>query len=327
MTNLLQPVEDSRLVALQERYLDDVRANNALLLDAYSSKLAPSSTALNDMSNWASIAGFGDEHDIPYLTLKVADVKDMVTKHKRSRKHGGDKYDMSTIRKRADILTGILRSAVRLGWYSAALYDDIREWVNDSLPEGTRPPKPQMDAVHKMLLACKDDDYGVRDAAVIALLGIVGLRRAEIVSLDVADVDMDAGVLKVVGKGSKTRYPKLANGALHAMSAYLAVRDSEKRALFVSRYGKRLSAESVRKIVAKRGEQAGVDVTPHDCRRIAATFIFEHYRGNLTHVLDHFGWSNPSTAKRYDYSDDAEFVESMERAWSNTTEMMRRRVA
>src|SRR5215218_5231818 len=121
-------------------------------------------------------------------------------------------------------LRGVLREAWRLGLMNGedlARAVDLASVPGHSLPAGRYVEDGE---VRRLVAACLADDTpgGRRDAAVLAVLFVGGLRRAEAVGLDVDDYEPATGVLAVVGKGRRQRRTALPAGGRRAMEAWLA---------------------------------------------------------------------------------------------------------
>lgn len=124
---------------------------------------------------------------------------------------------------------------------------------------------------------------GLRDRAILELLYASGVRVAELVGLDLADLDLTHGRMIVLGKGSKERIVPLHQAAVSVVRAYLA--DSRPRlrkqqtpdAVFLNRSGDRLSTGAVRRLMKRyllaTGER--LDLSPHALRHSFATHLLE----------------------------------------------------
>jgi integrase len=144
-----------------------------------------------------------------------------------------------------------------------------------------------------------------RDAALVALMAI-GLRRAEVVALDLADLDVHTGALRIEGKGGRERIAWLTNGSRAAVDAWIEARGSEPGALFHGTYrhggrrSDRITAAGLRDALRRRCLAAGVDgFSPHDLRR---TFAGEALDAgvDLPTVQAIMGHASPTTTARYD---------------------------
>jgi integrase/recombinase XerD len=148
---------------------------------------------------------------------------------------------------------------------------------------------------------------GYRNRTIIELLYTSGIRAAELLALDVGDVDFVHATAMVVGKGDKQRVVPIGRTALRCLETYLKavrpflVRDPGARALFLNRQGNRLHYIAFRLMVRACAVRAGVDeghVTAHTFRRSCAT---ELLRGgaNMYHVKDLLGHETLNTLKHY----------------------------
>lgn len=190
----------------------------------------------------------------------------------------------------------------------------LRErWVGSDPTEDVASPKraerlPRVLSVEEAgrLLAQPDvrTPEGLRDRAVLELLYGSGLRVSELVGLDVGDVDLEAELVRVVGKGNRERVVPLGSHAVRALQAYLQLgRPRLARsagALFVSRSGKRLSRQWVWALLGRYARAAGISrrVTPHVLRHSFATHLLEG-GADLRSVQELLGHANISTTQVY----------------------------
>ena len=117
-----------------------------------------------------------------------------------------------------------------------------------------------------------------RDYAILMLFLNCGIRRSELVGLNVSDVYEDR--IRVVGKGNKERFVYFGSACRKAIDAYMEIRSkvilTDNRALFGSRNGNRISTDAVHRLVKKALLQAGLDATQfsaHKLRHTAATMM------------------------------------------------------
>ena len=130
--------------------------------------------------------------------------------------------------------------------------------------------------------ADKDTPNGLRDRTILELLWGAGLRVSEVAGLDVVDLDLANGQVRVTGKGDKTRICLYGDPARTAIRRYLddgrpMLATGAQTALFLNRAGGRLTARSVQTMVRNAGMQAGLDalVHPHMLRHTFATHLIE----------------------------------------------------
>ena len=124
---------------------------------------------------------------------------------------------------------------------------------------------------------------GQRDRALLELLYASGLRVSELANLNLEQVDLDSGEIRVWGKGAKERVVLMGKPAVNALVAYLKqgrpqlVGAKKNRALFLNRYGSRLIERRVQKILEKYAGMAGIGkkVHPHILRHTFATHLLD----------------------------------------------------
>jgi integrase/recombinase XerC len=148
-----------------------------------------------------------------------------------------------------------------------------------------------------------ETDAALRARAILELLYATGIRCAELVGLDLAEVDLESRMVRVLGKGRKERVVPFGGRALEALRAYLPARlraAPRSDALFVNARGGRLTDRSIRHIVAARMRQAATEthVSPHTLRHSFATHLLQ--RGaDLRAIQELLGHSSLSTTQRY----------------------------
>jgi integrase/recombinase XerC len=203
-------------------------------------------------------------------------------------------------------------SAVR-GFYVYLLREGE---VSSNPAEGVRAPKAArtlprtLDAEQAGALVSVpgDDAPARRDRAILELLYSSGLRLSELVSLDVGDLDLRDGTVRVMGKGGKSRIVPVGRHARAACGAWLDVRPDiaapTQRALFVNRRGGRLGGRSVQGIVARWAARLGLDVPvhPHMLRHSFASHLLES-SGDLRAVQELLGHADIATTQVYTHLD------------------------
>ncbi|MCD6134098.1 MAG: site-specific tyrosine recombinase XerD [Candidatus Omnitrophica bacterium] len=147
---------------------------------------------------------------------------------------------------------------------------------------------------------------GLRDRAILELMYATGLRISEVANLLESDLDLDIGFLKVKGKGGKERIVPLGRKALHFIQRYLQearlalLRGRSCEYLFVSRQKKRLSRQSIWKMIKSYAQKARIRkyLTPHTLRHSFATHLLEG-GADLRSVQELLGHSSISTTQIY----------------------------
>jgi integrase len=218
-------------------------------------------------------------------------------------------YSPATANRTLSAVRGVLKEAWRLGQMTAEDYQraiDVQNIKGETVPAGRELSSGEILALVNI---CKSDPTpaGTRDATIIGLLYTCGLRRAELVALDISDVDPDTGRLLVrAGKGRKQRTVYAQGGALRALTDWIERAQLTQGPLFVpilkgSRITpRRMNAQSIYDMLKKRSIEAGVkDFSPHDMRR---TFVGEMLeRGvDIATVANIAGHASVDTTRRYD---------------------------
>jgi integrase/recombinase XerC len=150
-----------------------------------------------------------------------------------------------------------------------------------------------------------DDLAAVRDTAILEMLYAAGLRVGELVSLDLEDVDLGNGIVRVLGKGNKQRLVPFGSKATRALERWkeqsrkLRARRGEV-AVFLNLRGSRLSDRSVRRILNRRLREAAIRarVSPHALRHSFATHLLGA-GADLRAIQELLGHASLSTTQRY----------------------------
>ena len=151
----------------------------------------------------------------------------------------------------------------------------------------------------------KEDIFGIRDSAILEVLYSCGVRLAEIVGMDLPDVNFAQRQILVEGKGSKERWVLFGQPTADALEKYLGesrprLLDGPTEALFLNRYGQRLSRRSVEKLVRAYAARAGLSdgVHPHTLRHSFASHMLEG-NADLRVIQELLGHSSPTTTQIY----------------------------
>ncbi|GAB4352189.1 MAG: tyrosine recombinase XerC [Candidatus Abyssubacteria bacterium] len=150
-----------------------------------------------------------------------------------------------------------------------------------------------------------DTPAGIRDRAIIETLYSTGVRVAELVSMNLADLDLLGGEVRVIGKGSKQRFVLLGRFAVEALREYLTVRVALDKGLsenkvFLSLNGLPLQVRDIHRIVAKYAKQLWFNrtVSPHVLRHSFATHLLDG-GADLRDVQELLGHAMLSTTQIY----------------------------
>jgi integrase/recombinase XerD len=179
-------------------------------------------------------------------------------------------------------------------------------------------------AVATLLTSPPDTRRGIRDAAMLELCYASGLRASELVSVPLADVNLNAGFVRVTGKGQKTRLVPLGQAARDKIQHYLEtvrpslLRDPSERALFLTDRGTAMTRQGFWKLVRGYARHAdlrlpGGEVSPHKLRHSFATHLVE--RGaDLRAVQAMLGHADISTTQVYTHVSKARIIAEVQRA-------------
>jgi integrase/recombinase XerC len=266
-------------------YLETERQVSAHTLSAYRSDLA-------------KVLEFAKRQNLDsWSDLQVADVRQLVAEL-----HAGGLVGRSIAR---------LLSALR-GLYAYL----VREGVCRHDPAaGIRPPKGarklpkvlDVDRAQQLLDSPVADDFAAcRDHAILELLYSSGLRLSELVGLNLADIDLQQGLVLVLGKGNKQRMLPVGSKAIAAVQRWLSVREqvqAKDQALFIGVRGRRMSPQLVRERVRQAGaRELGQHLHPHMLRHSFASHILESSH-DLRAVQELLGHADISTTQIYTHLD------------------------
>jgi len=170
------------------------------------------------------------------------------------------------------------------------------------------PDTLNVDDIARLLGGSAQGGLALRDLAMLELLYSSGLRLTELVSLNLDDIDLAERMVRVTGKGNKTRVVPVGAKALAAIEAWLKLRPAQveenEAAVFTSRQGRRLGQRAVQQRVKRWTQLQGVpgDVHPHTLRHSFASHLLES-SGDLRAVQELLGHADISTTQIYTHLD------------------------
>jgi integrase/recombinase XerD len=175
-----------------------------------------------------------------------------------------------------------LRSFYRYLRREEALMSDPTAELRPPRPKGRLPGVLSRDEVNRLLAAPGGSSAGdLRDRALLETMYACGLRASEAIELTLADLDMEGGVLRARGKGSKERIVPIGTAALRALREYFErgrprmVGLSDEQRVFVNQRGEGLTRQGLYKIVQRHARSAGLErrMSPHTLRHTFATHL------------------------------------------------------
>lgn len=189
-------------------------------------------------------------------------------------------------------------------------------WVANNPASGVRGPKRaqklpktmDVDQVSRFVAIPGDRWLDCRDRAMLELFYSSGLRLAELVALDLDDLDLREGTVRITGKGRKTRMVPVGKAARAALATWLPQRALVAKpgtsAVFIARGGERIGRRAIQQRVRKLGMAQGMEalVHPHMLRHCFASHLLES-SGDLRAVQELLGHASLSTTQIYTHLD------------------------
>ena len=216
----------------------------------------------------------------------------------------GQNYTKSTTARKLATLRSFYKFLIRRGLLSVHPLSTIRT----PKQEKRLPKCLDLEQVQKLLEAPGDGDLlAARDKAMLEVLYSSGIRVSELVELEVADLDLTEGVLRVRGKGRKDRLTPIGSQAIKAVQRYFEIRSTDPRLaqltagrVFLNKHGQALSTRSVRRKLDKYLVEAGLDpgISPHTLRHSFATHLLNN-GADLRSVQELLGHQSLSTTQIY----------------------------
>ncbi len=261
---------------------------------------------LGALADWCDGESLGEWRDLGTIQL---------TRYLAAR-HGAGLSPRSLARALAAI-----RAFVRWGLKQGVFERDPTVSVRPPKVRRTLPATLDVDEAARLMIPEADDDNPgtCRDRALMELLYSSGLRLAEVAALDLTDIDLAEGLVRVTGKGSKTRIVPVGSKARAAIKAWLKARaplaPPEEQALFVSRRGTRLARRSIEARISHWAKKLGFDrrVYPHLLRHAFATHVLES-SGDLRAVQELLGHASLATTQIYTHLDFQHLARTYDKA-------------
>jgi integrase/recombinase XerC len=217
----------------------------------------------------------------------------------------GQNYTKSTTARKLATLRSCYKFLIRRGMMTVNPLASIRT----PKQEKRLPKCLDLEQVQKLLDAPGDGDIlAARDKAMLEVLYSSGIRVSELVELDMSDMDLQEGVLRVRGKGRKDRLTPIGSQAIKAVQRYFELRAIDLKSqqghhatrVFLNKHGETLSTRSVRRKLDKYLVEAGLDpgISPHTLRHSFATHLLNN-GADLRSVQELLGHQSLSTTQIY----------------------------
>lgn len=272
-----------------ESYLDELRV----------ARRCSPHTVSNYARDLRSVAGSAQSRDLSdWDQIEPADVRAIIAEQHREGISG------RSLARRLSALRGLYNYLIKLGRAKVNPATDILAPKDKkSLPATLNP-----DEVSRLLKQNVSDPMVCRDIAMFELMYSSGLRLAELVSLNLADLDLSVEQVRVTGKGGKTRDLPVGKPAIEAINKWLGFRRSlpgaDGSAVFLSSRGKRIAPRTVQMRLKKLAESQGLkrDCYPHMLRHSFASHMLES-SGDLRAVQELLGHKDISTTQIYTHLD------------------------
>jgi integrase/recombinase XerD len=174
------------------------------------------------------------------------------------------------------------------------------------------------DEIEKLLLVPDvSTEIGLRNRAILETMYACGLRVSELCSLQISDVELDAGILTCKGKGNKTRKVPMGRSAVEWLKSYLVLRrkkeNIEMQNLFVTTLGRAITRQEVFQMVKEYGTKIGrSDISPHTLRHSFATHLVQN-SADIRSVQQMLGHADISTTQIYTHITDQHLRKTYEK--------------
>jgi integrase/recombinase XerC len=225
----------------------------------------------------------------------------------------------TTIARKLSAIRSFFRFLLKRGLIS----ENPAELVLTPKQDKTIPVYLSVDEMFRLLDSIQTDSLlGLRNRAIFETLYSSGIRVSELAGMNYSDVDFEAAVVRVLGKGNKQRMIPVGQRALEAIKAYwehldrqIGAEALENGALFLNKYNKRLTVRSIARILRNLVDAIGLltAVSPHALRHSFATHMLDA-GADLRVVQELLGHKSLSTTQKYTHVNIDRLMETYDKA-------------
>jgi integrase/recombinase XerD len=254
------------------------------------------------------------ERDQEATTAGPGDLSDFLADLAQGDGNGRAPCSTATVHRKAACLRSVYRHLRR----EDAIEDDPAARLETPRRGRKLPEVLSYGEVQRLLAQPRGDEPAtLRDRALLELMYASGLRASETISLEISDVDLEHGIVRARGKGSKERLVPVGGRALAAVRVYLRtgrlkmIRSHDERKLFLNFRGGPLTRQGLYKIVLRHAESAGLGdrMSPHTLRHSFATHLLSG-GCDLRSVQEMLGHADLSTSQLYTHLSGEELKEA-----------------
>jgi integrase/recombinase XerC len=275
------------------------------LIDSFLARRSPNTRRAyeKDLADFATYLQVGDNQAalLRLVTAGQGQANASVLGYKAALQESGK--SPNTINRRLATLRSAIKLANTLGLvnWTISVENERTEAYRDTTGTGI----DGFRAILKATDTCRNRNKAIRDKAILRLLFDLALRRGEVASLNLADLDLDSSTLKVLGKGRSQQITlTLPAATVDVLRAWIEVRGTEPGSLFVNfdraAKGIRLTGTAIYRIVRDLGRKSGIAARPHGLRHAAITEALDLTRGDVRSVQRSSRHRNLQTLLVYD---------------------------
>lgn len=293
-----------------ERYYQIIKSHKTDPVTLYLEGLVPSGrrSMKSLLKTAASLIDFeGKLEQMPWNIIEyqhLATIRNLLQEQGKS---------ANTINLTLSALRGVMKTCFNLGLISAdqlMLLSDIKRVRGKRLPSGRSLSRQEIKKLYRVCIQDKPV-AGIRDYAIIALMLATGIRRSEVINIDLADYNSRSGQLNIQsGKGNKQRITYLNTDSRKIVRQWINSRGQQEGALFnpITKSGtiqhRQLTSQAIYQIIRQRAEQAAIaPCKPHDLRRTFVTQLLEAGI-DINTARQLAGHTDIQTTARYDLRDE-----------------------